>query len=94
MPSRVGSGNFVGSWIERRARIAPDDVALIAGIARPRMQNWPAGSGDWPRVSATWARDQIRLLDQRQQERAAAPPRTPARRLRSVRARARPKMEA
>jgi fatty-acyl-CoA synthase len=32
MPASTGSGNFgVGSWIERRARIAPDDVALIAG---------------------------------------------------------------
>jgi acyl-CoA synthetase (AMP-forming)/AMP-acid ligase II len=30
-PSTI-SGNFgVGSWIERRARIAPDDVALISG---------------------------------------------------------------
>jgi acyl-CoA synthetase (AMP-forming)/AMP-acid ligase II len=32
MPPGSISGNFgVGSWIERRARIAPDDVALIAG---------------------------------------------------------------
>jgi acyl-CoA synthetase (AMP-forming)/AMP-acid ligase II len=32
MPASSISGNFgVGSWIERRARIAPDDVALIAG---------------------------------------------------------------
>jgi acyl-CoA synthetase (AMP-forming)/AMP-acid ligase II len=32
MLARVGSGNFgVGSWIERRARTAPDHVALIAG---------------------------------------------------------------
>jgi acyl-CoA synthetase (AMP-forming)/AMP-acid ligase II len=32
MPASTVSGNFgVGSWVERRARIAPDDVALIAG---------------------------------------------------------------
>ncbi len=32
MPPSTASGNFgVGSWIERRARVAPDHVALIAG---------------------------------------------------------------
>jgi fatty-acyl-CoA synthase len=41
MSGSIGSGNFgVGSWIERRARVAPDDVALIAGDRSFTYAEW------------------------------------------------------